>query len=139
MPDNEVAALVAECVGWPYIDHGRDGANGVDCYGLLMWFAARRGFHLPDYDYAPDWFETGGDLYAREHPKHARPVDLADALPGDILFFTGRRGIVTHAGVYVGAGRFVHAARGLGVVVARLSQTAWGRKLDSQYRLTEPL
>ena len=46
------------------------------------------------------------------------PTDTAQLRAGDLLLF-GRKGKVTHIGIYVGNGRFVHASTGAHRVVER--------------------
>ncbi|MGH7628881.1 MAG: C40 family peptidase, partial [Gemmatimonadales bacterium] len=48
--------------------------------------------------------------------------DLDTLRPGDILTFSQRGGRVTHVGLYLGDGRFVHSAR-RGVQVSALSDS----------------
>ena len=60
-----------------------------------------------------------------------RPVASDDLQPGDILVFadTYRRGL-SHAGIYVGDGRFVHAVdESHGVMISNLWDGYWGPRL----------
>ncbi len=58
---------------------------------------------------------TSGELYRK-----ARPIDLIDAEPGDLLFFRYGRA-VSHVAIYLGDMRFVHApSSGKEVSVASL-------------------
>jgi cell wall-associated NlpC family hydrolase len=47
-------------------------------------------------------------------------TSLAALAPGDLLTFSNRGGPVTHVGLYVGEGRFIHSASH-GVQVSTLS------------------
>lgn len=86
-----------------------------DCSGLVKWVLAALDFKLP-----------------RTAAQQARlgvavPKDTAQLLPGDLLFF-GRGPRVTHIGIYVGAGKYVHAAnRRKGVIESDITQapSAW--------------
>ena len=58
-------------------------------------------------------------------------------MAGDLVFFHGRKlREITHVGVYIGGGRFVHAARH-GVVVASLQASHWARRFAGARRLIE--
>ncbi len=87
-----------------------------DCSGLVKWLAGLFRVELP---------RTAAEqaLVGLEVPR-----DTAQLLPGDFLFFGTRRQI-THIGVYVGDGKYVHAARpGKGVVesdLAGIRPTYW--------------
>lgn len=82
--------------GLPYLWGGADPSQGFDCSGLT-WTAYRlNGLALPRSSQA-QW-EAG------------RAVDGDDLRKGDLVFFaTGRSGRVSHVGLYLGGGRFIHA------------------------------
>ncbi|NOT08570.1 MAG: C40 family peptidase [Gemmatimonadales bacterium] len=68
-----------------------------DCSGLVKWVMATFDLHLPRT--AAQQARLGIEV----------PKDPTRLLPGDLLFFgKGRR--VTHIGIYVGEGKYVHAA-----------------------------
>lgn len=82
--------------GLPYLWGGADPSQGFDCSGLT-WTAYRlNGLALPRSSQA-QW-DAG------------RAVDGDDLRKGDLVFFaTGRSGRVSHVGLYLGGGRFIHA------------------------------
>ena len=95
-----VAALAIDTalaqVGTPYL-WGGTGPGGFDCSGLTRFAYASAGVSLP---------RTARDQHAAG-PEVPRP---ADALPGDLLFFTSRTDrVVDHVGIYLGEGRMVDA------------------------------
>ncbi|HRP07453.1 MAG TPA: NlpC/P60 family protein, partial [Gemmatimonadales bacterium] len=70
---------------------------------------------------------------SREQARLGReiPKDPAQMLPGDLLYFADGR-TVDHIGIYIGDGRYVHAAnRRKGVVVSELPT---GRSRDTWWR-----
>ena len=103
-----VVNAALDAMGTPYRWGGSD-ANGFDCSGLVQYAYGRSGITLP---------RRSGDQ-ARE----GRPVGTSLALlePGDILVFArDPGGPVSHVGMYLGGGRFVHSATG-GTQVSRLT------------------
>jgi cell wall-associated NlpC family hydrolase len=88
---------------------GGTSAAGFDCSGLIQHAYARHGIRLP--------------RVSRDQAREGEAVNRTiEALrPGDILTFAERGRRVTHVGLYLGNGRFVHSARG-GVQVSRLSE-----------------
>jgi cell wall-associated NlpC family hydrolase len=80
-----------------------------DCSGLVKWVMAAFDLHLPRT--AAEQARLGIEI----------PKDTAQLIPGDLLFF-GRGKRVTHIGIYVGEGRYVHAAnRRKGVIESNVS------------------
>jgi cell wall-associated NlpC family hydrolase len=106
----EVVRTAREAMGARYQlgGTGRDG-GGFDCSGLIQRAYASVGVALPrrSLDQARQ-----GRAVARE------PDGLQ---PGDILTFANRGRKVTHVGMYVGEGRFIHSASG-GVRLSALSR-----------------
>jgi len=95
-------------VGVPYL-FGGTTERGFDCSGLTGAVYRLNGLRLPRSSQAQ--FEAG------------RPVDLEGARAGDLLFFaTNGGGRVSHVGLYLGQGAFIHAPRpGQGIRQDRLT------------------
>lgn len=93
---NAVLMRAIGLVGTPYRYGGNTPESGFDCSGLVAYvYREMLDLKLP---------RTSRDLAAVQGPK-IEPTRLA---PGDLVFF-GSRGSVSHVGIYVGEGRFVHA------------------------------
>lgn len=83
-------------IGTPYRWGGESARSGFDCSGLTMTVYRLNGLQLPRNSRAQ--FDAG----------HA--VSQADLQIGDLVFYaTGRRGRVSHVGIYIGGGKFIHA------------------------------
>lgn len=95
----EELVLTAEhYLGLPYLWGGNSAENGFDCSGLTMSVYRLNGLSLPRS--SRDQFQEGS------------PVNRAELQKGDLLFFsTGRSGKVSHVGLYIGDGKFIHAPR----------------------------
>jgi cell wall-associated NlpC family hydrolase len=100
-------------VGVRYRYGGNQPDSGIDCSGLVRWaYRDVPGVALPRATTA---------MYALKLPR----VEPAALVPADLVFFRiGRQ--VSHVGIYIGEGRFVHApSRGGLVRVDRLDDRYW--------------
>ncbi len=102
--DSEAAALagsVAEtaldAMGTPYRWGGSD-EDGYDCSGLIQWAYGEHGILLP--------------RTSRDQARLGTRVDrsVGALLPGDILGFAVSGSGVSHVGLYVGQGDFIHSS-----------------------------
>lgn len=111
-------------IGTPY-RFGGAGLNGFDCSGLVRWvFAQSRGLELPHS--ALEQAELGGKPIRRPERLHA----------GDLVFFETIGQRISHVGLYVGEGRFVHApSTGSLVRIDRLDDRYWGPRFRFGKRL----
>ena len=101
---------------------GRDPKTGFDCSGFVRYvFRHTAGAELPS------------DSASQYHAGHA--IARGDLRTGDLVFFKTRGKRVSHVGIYLGDGRFVHAPRtGRDVTVSELDGY-WGRKFVEARRV----
>lgn len=93
---NNILMRALGLVGTPYRYGGNTPDTGFDCSGLVTYvYKDVLSLSLP---------RTSRELAAIQGPRIS-PEKLAT---GDLVFF-GAGGSVTHVGIYVGEGRFVHA------------------------------
>ncbi len=110
---NAVLMRAISLVGTPYQWGGNTPAGGFDCSGLVNYvYRDMLDLKLP---------RSSRELAAYQGPRIA-PDRLAAA---DLVFF-GSAGAVSHVGIYVGEGRFVHAPSSGGTVrLDRLDGPYW--------------
>lgn len=104
-----VVETALDVMGTPYV-WGGDGASGYDCSGLIQYAYAQHGLLLPRV--SRDQARAG---------MHVEPR-LEALRPGDILGFSVDGPGVSHVGLYVGEGRFIHTATS-GVRLSSLTAT----------------
>ena len=94
---SEIALFALSLLDMPYVSGGRGPATGFDCSGLVS--------HV--------YLQAAGIMLrgsAASMAKAARPVNSADLMAGDLVFFNTLGYSFSHVGIYVGDGRFVHAS-----------------------------
>jgi hypothetical protein len=113
---DSIIATATDAMGRAYEFGGTgEGGEGFDCSGLIQYAYGKHGIALP--------------RRSVDQAKEGRKIDRSLKLlaPADILTFSNRGGQVTHVGLYVGSGRFIHSAT-RGVQVSILSaEDPYGR------------
>jgi hypothetical protein len=113
---DSVITTARDAMGRPYRwgGTGADG-GGFDCSGLIQHAYGQHGIALP--------------RTSAEQAKQGKAVSkkLGTLVPGDLLTFSNRGGPVSHVGLYIGEGRFIHSAS-RGVQISILSgEDPYGR------------
>lgn len=103
-------------IGVPYRWGGQSPDTGFDCSGLTMVVYQLNGFDLP--------------RSSRQQWKVGSPVKRSQLLKGDLVFFAtsgGKR--VSHVGIYLGGGNFLHApGRGRKIKSADMSDVYFKKR-----------
>ncbi len=91
----DIVAEAEQYLGTPYV-YGGASPSGFDCSGFVYYV-------LKSLGYSP--YRTPADQYS-----HGSYVSKADLEPGDLVFFSSNSGrSITHVGIYVGGGEFIHS------------------------------
>jgi cell wall-associated NlpC family hydrolase len=119
-----VAELAADMVGARYRLGGADPIQGFDSSGLAFYAYDQAGYPIP---------RTSEDQFRASHK-----IALADATAGDLFFFQDQAKL-SHVGIYLGDGLFVHAPeKGQQVSVARIDAPYYQEQLIAVGRLLPP-
>lgn len=105
---------------------GASSRSATDCSGFTSQVFARSGYHLP--------------RTSSEQSGAGQRVSRASLQPGDLVFFKTRRGTrVSHVGIYMGKGKFIHASSGGGKVqINSLSDDYYNRRFVTGRRVVKP-
>ena len=123
----ESIELAKRFLGIPYLWGGRS-SFGFDCSGFTQMLVRSRGIVMPrDADLQAAW--TG-----------VASVERADLQPGDLLFFGSSPKDITHTGMYIGDGQFIHDTTHEHPVVqiSRLDDQPWTKLLVECRRVKVP-
>lgn len=80
--------------GTPYV-YGGSTPSGFDCSGFTMYCYAQSGVGLTHN--------------AQAQYNETTSVNSSDMKAGDLVFFGSSTGSITHVGIYVGDGKFIHS------------------------------
>ena len=116
-----IAELAMGMVGTRYRYGGTDPIEGFDCSGLVFYTYGQAGYQVP---------RTSRELF-----RATRKIAVGDADPGDLMFFQDETKL-SHVGIYIGDGRFVHApASGQRVAISSLDSPYYLEHLVAVGRL----
>lgn len=95
----QIVAFALQYLGYEYVWGGASPETGFDCSGLCYYTYAQFGYYIQRVANS-EWEENGYE------------VDVDHLQAGDLLFFHTEEGpvLVTHVGMYVGDGIFLHAS-----------------------------
>jgi cell wall-associated NlpC family hydrolase len=118
---NAIVATALTLQGVPYRFGGTD-LRGFDCSGLVQYVFLQHGVGLP--------------RVVREQYDVGTRVSRNRVRPGDLVFFATKSRAVSHVGIAIGNGRFIHAPSERGVVrVESLASSYWSRRLVGARRV----
>jgi len=111
---NQVVKIAESMLGVPY-KWGGNTPRGFDCSGLVHYVYKKAGILVP---------RTSAVLM-----RDAIPIKLHELGPGDLVFFRLPEKGISHVGIYVGDGQFVHApSTGKVVSNSRLDNPYWRKR-----------
>ncbi len=118
----QVTQYALQFLGTPYVWGGEDLEKGADCSGFTQSVFKEFGVSL------------GRTAYRQSKQGEAVAVD--DLQPGDLLCFeTADYAPVTHAAIYLGDGKFVHASSSKGKVTVSTLNSWWKDHLVTARRV----
>lgn len=104
--------------------YGGSSSRGFDCSGFTAYVYRQYGINLPHNSAAQ--YRVG------------KPVRRSELRPGDLVFFRTRGRRISHVGIYIGNGKFVHASSARGRVrVDTLNSGYYRQRYAGARRITK--
>jgi peptidoglycan DL-endopeptidase CwlO len=111
---NNVVAYAYKFLGKPYV-WGGSGPNAFDCSGFTQYVYKAFGVGLPHQ--------------AKSQYGKGQAVSTNNLAPGDLVFFN-TYGSLSHVGLYIGGGKFIHAGNSrTGVIISSLTEGYYKTRL----------
>lgn len=119
---DSIIAKAKEFIGTPYV-YGSSGPNAFDCSGFTSHVYKLMGYTIP--------------RSSASQSNYGTPIAREDLLPGDLLFFNTTGSGVSHVGIYIGNGQFIHAASSPvnRVTISSLSEAYYSKRYISARRV----
>ena len=96
---DEMITYAKQFIGTPYVYGGTSLTSGVDCSGFIYSVYQDFGITL--------------DRRSRDQINDGPRVAKEDLRPGDLVFFnTGGESEISHVGMYIGNGEYIHSTNG---------------------------
>lgn len=106
---DQIVAYALQFKGYPYV-YATAGPNSFDCSGFTSYVYAHFGYTL--------------NRSSKDQIKNGVAVSKSELQPADILLFSKNGTQVTHVGLYIGEGKFIHASTSTtGVIISDLNST----------------
>lgn len=102
--------------------YGASGPNSFDCSGFTMYVYKHIGISLPH--------QSGSQS------QKGTKVEKNNLIPGDLVFFNTNGVSISHVGIYVGNGNFIHASSGGGKIeITSLSSSYYVKRYVTARRI----
>ena len=118
-------SFISQWYGVPYL-YGGTTKLGIDCSAFVQ--------RLYEKVYQTDLVRTANQQFSSS----LYISDWSKLNEGDLVFFKIRSSAISHVGVYLGEGKFVHASRTKGVMISNLNENYWGKYYVGGGKIIDP-
>ena len=128
---------VDDLIGKPYREDSEPrGRDKYDCWDLVVEVLKREGIILPE-DLFTNHILTNIHAITEQKNLQERFEKCGENVIPSIAVFRPRLDMITHAGVHLGEGRFIHSTSKKGVCIENINHPLWRNRFDGFYRLKE--
>lgn len=118
-----IASYAQQFVGYPYV-YGASGPNSFDCSGFAQYIFSQYGYYI--------------NRTADNQAYNGYYVSRDELAPGDLVFFHTYGSGISHVGIYIGGGNFVHASSSrTGVIISSIDSSYYDSRYVTARRIAE--
>ncbi|WP_456278692.1 C40 family peptidase [Bacillus sp. AK128] len=117
--DASILGVATQFIGTPY-KWGGTSPSGFDCSGFLQYVYSQKGISIP---------RTVSDIWNFA-------VSVAKPSVGDVVFFQTYKKGPSHAGIYLGDGKFIHSGS-KGVTISKMGTSYWQQRYLGSKRIVQ--
>ena len=111
----QIANLALQYLGYSYVYGAESPSDGFDCSGLVYYVYGQFGYSM----------ERRASM---QYAYNGYSVSRDELQQGDLVFFSSDGSGVTHVGIYIGDGQFIHASTSTtGVIISSLDSSYYTR------------
>ncbi len=118
--ESSLEQIAFDQVGVHY-KYGGTTTKGFDCSGFTMFVFKQLGINIPHA--------------SKSQAKLGKAVTKDNLRPGDLLFFNTNGKNISHVGIYLGDGEFIHASSKNGVIKNNLNQAYYVKRYVTARRI----
>jgi cell wall-associated NlpC family hydrolase len=125
-------------IGVRFIDGGRD-FDGFDCWGLVKtYYREERNIDLPEFNISSsDAKSINKNMTSEANLKKWVAVEKINIQMGDVITMSlssRHPDFVTHVGVFIGGGKFLHTIEGQTSTISNMISPMWNQRIRGFYR-----
>ena len=122
---DSLIAKAKNFIGLPYRFGGTSPTSGFDCSGFMQYvYKQTANINLP---------RTSGSM-----AQVGERISRSELKPGDMVFFSHGGGRISHVGMYIGEGRFIHSpSTGKSISITSLDSGYWANKFVTARRVLD--
>lgn len=127
---------LADLIGIPFVDGGRNKETGLDCYGVCQAAARRFGQELPDFTTAC-YDATIIHMTVLDQALTGNWTRLTEPEPGCLVVMAidpQVPDICQHIGIHIGGGEILHTIKKIGSHIIKTDHKFYKNKIKGYYR-----
>jgi len=124
-----IIEFAKKAIGVPFVENGRDGSKGWDCWGLCVAAYKKLGIDLSLYEQIHTRDIEAGVQEIERQTNQWKPIPLGEEKPWDVIHLRP-----AHLGLVIEKGRMLHVMAGAETCLCWYNSSLWKPKVLGIYR-----